>query len=145
MITWEVIAPDIGNYFSSSTVRENASVSAKKYLFSWIFGVDTGSEIQSLNGDTYCSAIIPQNLHTIVVRGGVIYPYSFSYCKNVKKFIIGKKVKKVSINAFYECNNLTDIIVESENPYLTNKDNLFYDMETNKENLIFQKIRWVEI
>lgn len=55
----------------------------------------------------------------------------FSGCTSLQSLTLGKSVQSISSASFTGCDNLAEIIIDKENPYLSSKGNCFVQKETN--------------
>lgn len=64
-------------------------------------------------------------LYNVVVTDDVteIPDEEFEWCTNMVKITISKSVKKIGVNAFKSCSNLSSIVVDDENAYFDSRNN----------------------
>ncbi len=98
----------------------DASAASHTTLFGYIFGSSSyGGTIQYYSGgpgsSTHATNDIPENLKSVTVTGGKIFYGSFYNCNNLTDIIIEDNVTYIEKNAFYNCTSLVSL----ELPFVT--------------------------
>ena len=67
--------------------------------------------------------------YTIPRKVRVIQDFAFRRNTEVETIFIHSKIEKIGIGAFFDCKNLSGIVVDEENPYFCSEDGILYNKD----------------
>ena len=96
--------PFIGNSAVSNTTKLYSSDYSYKTLGYWFGGFSGNDSDYRKNAN-----VVPESLKTVIITGDqAVAPYAFYECKNITSIVLSDTITGIRQHAFYSCSALTD-------------------------------------